>query len=157
MNETVRSAGIRRDLGGAVMDFDNIIELPHPTLKRHYPMPLYNRAAQFAPFAALSGYGDACNEVTRLTDRRIELDDDRAAELDAKTQILIEHSEMLPEIEIEYFVPDRKKSGGAYYRIRGCFRWYDSGNLSIVLSDGTAVATADIYRIDGEIFDGLFQ
>ncbi|MCI7351104.1 MAG: hypothetical protein MSH60_10190 [Ruminococcus sp.] len=139
------------------MDFDNIIGLPHPALKKHYPMPLYNRAAQFAPFAALSGYEDACNEVTRLTDRRIELDDDRAANLDAKTQILIEHSAVQPEIEIEYFVPDRQKSGGAYYKIKGRFRWYDSGNASIVLCDGTAVAISDIYRIDGEIFDGILQ
>lgn len=139
------------------MRYDKIIELPHPTLKKHYPMSLYNRAAQFAPFAALSGYDEACNEVTRLTDRRIELDDDKAADLDMKTQILIEHSEDQPEIEIEYFVPDRKKSGGAYYRIKGRFRWYDSGNACIVLSDGMTVAIVDIYRIDGEIFYGLIQ
>lgn len=139
------------------MEYDKIIGLPHPALKKHYPMSLYNRAAQFAPFAALSGYGDACNEVTRLTDRRIELDDDRAAELDSRTQILIEHSAEQPEIEIEYFIADIKKSGGAYHKIKGHFRWYDSGNSSIVLSDGTTVAISDIYRIDGEIFDGLLQ
>lgn len=139
------------------MRYDKIIELPHPTLKKHYPMSLYNRAAQFAPFAALSGYDEACNEVTRLTDRRIELDDDKAAELDARTQILIEHSDEQPEIEIEYFVPDKQKSGGAYYRIKGRFRWYDSGNACIVLSDGMTVAIVDIYRIDGEIFYGLIQ
>ena len=95
------------------MRYDNIIDLPHPVLKNHYPMSLYNRAAQFAPFAALAGYGDACNEVTRLTDSRIELDDDRAADLDAKTQILIDHTGEQPEIEIEYFIPDKRKSGGA--------------------------------------------
>ena len=139
------------------MRYANIIDLPHPVLKNHYPMSLYNRAAQFAPFAALAGYGDACNEVTRLTDSRIELDDDRAADLDAKTQILIDHTGEQPEIEIEYFIPDKRKSGGAYHKIKGCFRWFDSGNSCIVLSDGTAIAIADIYRIDGEIFIGLLQ
>ena len=61
------------------------------------------------------------------------------------------------EIEIEYFIPDKRKSGGAYHKIKGCFRWFDSGNSCIVLSDGTTVAIADIYRIDGEIFIGLLQ
>ena len=139
------------------MRYDNIIDLPHPVLKNHYPMSLYNRATQFAPFAALAGYGEACNEVTRLTDSRIELDDDRAADLDAKTQILIDHTGEQPEIEIEYFIPDKRKSGGAYYKIKGSFRWFDSGNSCIVLSDGTAIAISDIYRIDGEIFIGLLQ
>ena len=134
------------------MQYDKIIYLPHPDLKNHYPMSLHNRAAQFAPFAALTGYDDACNEVTRLTDSRIELDDDGAAELNVKTQILIDHTGERPEIEIEYFVPDKRKSGGAYYKIKGSFRWYDSGNASIVLSDGMSIAISDIYRIDGEIF-----
>ncbi|MBQ7794914.1 MAG: hypothetical protein IJ366_10415 [Clostridia bacterium] len=134
------------------MQYDKIISLPHPDLKNHYPMSLHNRAAQFAPFAALTGYDDACKEVTRLTDSRIELDDDRVAELDVKTQILIDHTGERPEIEIEYFVPDKRKSGGAYYKIKGFFRWYDSGNASIVLSDGMSIAISDIYRIDGDIF-----
>lgn len=135
------------------MRYDKIIDMPHPVLKNHCPMPLYNRAAQFAPFAALAGYDDACSEVTRLTDRWIELDDDRAANLDAKTQILIDHTREQPEIEIEYFIPDKRKSGGAYHKIKGCFRWFDSGNESIVLTNGMTIAISNIYRIDGDIFD----
>lgn len=137
------------------MRYDKIINMPHPSSKKHYPMSVYNRAAQFAPFAALSGYDEAVTETARLTDSRLELDDDMAAELDMKTQILIEHASELPEIDIEYFVADRKKSGGAYHRLKGNFRWFDSGAGAIVLSGGESVPVRDIYRIEGRIFSDI--
>ena len=135
------------------MQYENIIHLPRPLSKKHYPMSVYNRAAQFAAFAALSGYGEEINETARLTNSKLELSEDKAADLDAKTQLLIDHAAEQPEIEIEYFIPDKRKNGGAYHKIKGSFRWYDSGNASIVLSDGTSISVGNIYSIEGQIFE----
>lgn len=135
------------------MSYEKIIDMPHPKSKKHYPMLMYNRAAQFAPFVVLSGYGEAVSETARLTDSKIEIDEDRAADLDTKTRLLIEHADEKPQISIKYFVPDKRKSGGAYHSITGTFRWFDEYSGNIVLCGGVTVSIDDIYRIDGNFFD----
>ena len=94
--------------------YDDIISLPHPTSAKHPRMPLSDRAAQFSPFAALSGHGAAIAETARLTDRRIELDEDTRAMLDLKQQILADRIAERPEISVVWFRPDEKKDGGQY-------------------------------------------
>ena len=142
------------------MSYEEIIDMSHPKSKKHYPMSLYNRAAQFASFAALSGYGEAVSETARLTDSKIEIDEDRAAELDEKMRILRENAADRPQITIEYFVPDENKSGGAYQTVTGNFRRIDDYSRSIYLNDGTIIPGEKIYRIDGEIgeiFGGIYS
>ncbi len=89
--------------------YDDIIDLPHPTSAKHPRMPLPDRAAQFSPFAALAGHGAAIAETARLTDRRIELDEDTRAELDRKQRILMEFLAEQPEVTITWFRPDGKR------------------------------------------------
>ncbi|MGN0666559.1 MAG: hypothetical protein ACI4KF_08555 [Huintestinicola sp.] len=134
------------------MRYEKIINGTRPFSGKHYPMPQYARAAQFASFAALTGYGDAVNETARLTDEKAEIDEDRAAELDMRTRVLIEFSAEQPEITVEHFVPDRYKAGGAYVRTTGCFRWYDGYNGNFVFTDGRIINIGDIYEIKGDLF-----
>ena len=89
--------------------YDDIISLPHPTSAKHPRMPLSDRAAQFAPFAALSGHSAALVETARLTDQRMELDEDARAALDSKQQLLLERIKERPEITVTWFQPDAKK------------------------------------------------
>ena len=112
------------------------------------------RAAQFASFAALAGYGEAVAETARRTERKRRLSEEKAEELDRKTHLLIEHACERPLISVEYFVPDSKKSGGAYHVAKGVFRRYDEYDKSIVLCDGTRISTGDIFNIFGEFFAG---
>ena len=96
-----------------------MINLPHPVSKVHPQMPIAERAAQFSPFAALTGYGDAVKETARLTDAKIELDEDAKEILDEKLKQIREQIEEHPEIEITYFQPDERKKGGSYITITG--------------------------------------
>ncbi len=94
--------------------YDDIITLPRPVSKKHPPMSLSNRAAQFAPFAALTGYGEAIEETARQTDRRKTLDRDAVEMLNRQLMVLAENISTKPSAEITYFVPDKTKSGGSY-------------------------------------------
>ena len=95
----------------------NIINLPHPTSAKHPRMPLSDRAAQFAPFAALSGHSAALVETARLTDQRMELDEDARAALDSKQQLLLERIKERPEITVTWFQPDAEERRRPVYRI----------------------------------------
>ena len=97
--------------------YDDIIDLPHPTSQNHPRMSLYDRAAQFSPFAALTGHHAAIAETGRLTDQRIELDESEIARVDAELQHLQELLPDRPTVSITYFVPDERKSGGSYRTI----------------------------------------
>ena len=131
--------------------YDAIINLPHYTSKKHKLMSMQERAAQFSSFSALSGLDDELAEASRLTDSKLELSEDKAAELNERLRLLTEIALEQPEIQIEYFLPDETKEGGAYHKIKGNFRRFDSSNASIVLSDGTSISIGDIYSIEGEI------
>ena len=133
--------------------YDDIIHLPHPTSRKHPRMPQTARAAQFAPFSALTGYEDAVRETARLTDRRIELDEYEKAALDEQLQIIQEHLDEQLEITFTYFVPDEKKSGGAYVDVTGIVKKVDIIRHEVVLMDGTRIPADGIIRING---NGLY-
>lgn len=127
--------------------YDDILYLPHhvsPTRKR---MSMVDRGAQFSPFAALTGYDAAIQETGRLTDRDFELDVDGKAMLDEKIRKIRDCIQQRPEITASYFVPDERKSGGAYREIRGRVVKVDSLNQWLVLEDGTVLDFCRIYEI----------
>ena len=99
--------------------YDDIIHLPHHVSTAHPPMPAADRAAQFSPFAALTGHEAAIRETARLTDERAELDENAKAVLDEKLRMIQEMLPAHPEITVTYFQPDAKKSGGAYVSVTG--------------------------------------
>ncbi|MBP1560404.1 MAG: hypothetical protein J6C96_04075 [Oscillospiraceae bacterium] len=119
--------------------YDDIIDLPRPISKKHKPMTITDRAAQFSPFAALTGYDDAVSETARLTDSRLELDEDRLSELNAKLNILRDNLSERPEVTVEYFVPDERKSGGKYFTFSGQLRRIDEYEKKIIFTDGTEI------------------
>ena len=136
-------------------EYDDIIHLPRPISKTHPPMSVMDRAAQFSPFAALTGYDAAIKETARLTDEKIELDEYAKDALNERLQILAEWIKDHPEIAITYFQPDAKKNGGAYVTAIGAVKKIDEYERFVVMTDGTGIFIEDIIRIDGQIFDVL--
>ena len=116
-------------------------------------MEAIDRAAQFSPFAALTGYEGAIKETARLTDARIELDEYRKEVLNDKLQIIVDRIKEHPSIEITYFQPDEKKNGGAYITATGPVEKIDQYRRMVVLTDGTAVFADEIISIEGKIFE----
>ena len=133
-------------------NYDDIINLEHHISKKHPPMSLYARSAQFAPFAALTGYEDAIKETARETSERIEIDDEIKRILDGKIQILIEQIRNKPEAIFTYFIQDSKKDGGHYVTVEGIVKKIDTYNQCIYLIDNTEIPIKDIINISGEIF-----
>lgn len=118
-------------------------------------MPMYDRAAQFSPFAALSGYGESIKETARQTDAVAVLSEDALAALDERLAVLLAAKEAEPQVCVTYFKPDAKKSGGAYCRHCGAVKAADSIARQLVFSDGTAIDMAAVVAIEGTIFDTL--
>ncbi len=135
--------------------YDDIIHLPHHVSKKHPHMKAIDRAAQFSPFAALTGHGAAVRETARLTDKRTELDEYMKDELNHKLQIIEERHTEYPEIEITYFQPDERKRGGAYISAVGHVKKIDDYEHTIIMNDGTLVPIKDIVRIEGDIFRNM--
>ncbi len=128
--------------------YDDIINLPHhssPTRKR---MPIPDRAAQFAPFSALTGYDDAVRETARLTEKKIELDEYEKEKINLKLQYIQEHIDERPDIELTYYVPDEKKSGGAYVTKIGAVDKITGFERTVVFNDGTEIAIDNILSVD---------
>ena len=132
--------------------YDDILHLPHPTSKRHPRMPIVDRAAQFSPFAALTGHKTAIEETARVTDRRIELDEDAKEQLDQMLQLLLERIDEQPEITVTWFSPDKKKAGGQYHTATGKLKRIDSREGRLILTDGTQIPLEDLLRIRTESF-----
>lgn len=132
--------------------YDDIIDLPHHVSKTHPQMPLSDRAAQFSPFAALTGYAGAIKETARLTDDWMELEEDCREELDRKLLILQEHLNGQPDVTITYFLPDERKDGGTYRTVSGAIRKIDTCGYSMVMEDGTVLPMRYIVQIDSEVF-----
>lgn len=124
--------------------YDDIIGLPHHVSKTHPQMPLSARAAQFAPFAALTAHGEAVKETARLTDERIELDEDCRAALDLKLLQIHRQQAAHPSVTITYFVPDRQKAGGAYVEAAGRVKKIDEYERAVILTDGTKIPADEI-------------
>lgn len=130
--------------------YDDIISLPRPSSARHPPMLMGDRAAQFSPFAALTGHGAAIEEAARLTDQKIELTEDEKAVLDQKLRLLLETG---AEGRFTWFLPDAKKEGGAYTGAVGRIKRIDPLAGQIVLTGGTTIPMEDILEIETEIID----
>lgn len=127
--------------------YDEIMELPHHVSKTRPQMPMSDRAAQFAPFAALTGYDSAIKETGRLTDERIELDEEALTALDRKYQLLIEALDDAPEVTITYFQPDERKAGGQYVSATGTVKKVDTFGRRILLQDGTRIPLDSVYDL----------
>lgn len=132
--------------------YDDILHLPHPTSKRHPRMPIVDRAAQFSPFAALTGHRAAIEETARVTDRRIELDEDAKEQLDQTLQLLLERIDEQPEITVTWFSPDKKKAGGQYHTATGKLKRIDTQESRLILTDGAQIPLEDLLRIRIESF-----
>lgn len=127
--------------------YDDIINMPHHVSKTRARMPRRNRAAQFAPFAALTGYEDAIDESARLTDAKAELCEDEAEELNKKIKLLRARIASEPYCEITYFVSDKHKSGGKYITFAGNVRFIEEVTRQIVFCGGMRIPLDDIIKI----------
>ena len=133
-------------------NYNDIINLPHHESKKYKRMPTINRAAQFTPFAALTGYEDAIEETGRLTTERKEIDEYLKAEINDKLSFLAHSLETAPKVSITYYVPDLRKDGGEYVTRAGKVEKVDS-NKRIVVLNGEEINIADITDIDGIIYN----
>ena len=131
--------------------YDDIIDLPHHVSERHPQMSMYNRAAQFAPFAALTGHNAAITEVARLTEAEQELSESDAEVLNRKLAYLHSLDEK-PTISVTYFVPDDMKEGGSYHTATGIVKSVETDKGVLLFENGTGILVIRIKDIDGECF-----
>ena len=136
-------------------DYSKITNLPHHQSATRKRMSNYDRAAQFAPFAALTGHDEAIKETARLTDDYMEMGEDRLGELSAKIQLLIDKLSEQPEITVVYFIPDERKSGGSYAEKTGVVRIIDEYERKLVFYDGDKILVDRVTDFKGEIFSQL--
>ena len=135
--------------------YEDIINLPHHVSKTRPQMSMLDRAAQFSPFAALTGYDAAIKETGRLTDEKIELGEEAKAALDRKQAFLMEMIDEQPELSIRYFLPDARKSGGAYVTISGNLKRFDEYERLLILMDSRKIPMDDIADIECDLFKGM--
>ena len=128
-------------------EYDDIINLPHHVSKNHPPMPMMNRAAQFAPFATLTGYDTVINETGRLTDGFIELDENKKEQLNRKIAELIEEIDERHLVTITFFKPDERKTGGSYSTVSGQLKKVDEFNQVLVMEDDMIIPFNCIFDI----------
>lgn len=128
--------------------YDDIIDHFHHVSKNHPPMPTADRAAQFAPFAALTGHGTAVMETARLTQERVELDEDCKADINRQLQQLKELEDDEPAVAVTYFVKDKRKSGGAYVTVAGRVKKIDEYKRHMLLTDSTKIPIDEIIEIE---------
>lgn len=127
--------------------YEDIIQLPHPVSRSHPPMSRLNRAAQFAPFAALTGYNGQIQEAERITERKLELNEDTIALLDETLQQIQAHMDDHPIVEVVYFQADERKEGGKYLTKRGNVKKIDSYECQLVFLDGTRISLMNIANL----------
>lgn len=133
--------------------YDDIIHLPHPVSTKHPQMSVTDRAAQFSPFAALTGYDAAIKETARLTEERVELDEEVKLRLYDKLRMVKEKLIEQPELLVTYFQADSRKYGGCYITVRGSVKKIDVYEQVLVLTEGLQIPIRDIYELDGELFN----
>ena len=134
--------------------YDDIIRLPHPTSRKHPRMSMEERAAQFAPFAALTGFGGVIRETGRLTDKQVELGESDQVELERVLTFLDSQEEEHPMIKVTYFLPDTYKEGGTYVTVPGHLKRIDQVEGALLLWEGVRVPIQDIRSVG---IDGLSQ
>ena len=140
---------------GEKSKYEDIIDLPHHVSYRHPRMSRIDRAAQFAPFAALTGYGAAVEETARLTEGLTELDETARALLNEKLRMLADFLDSEPQISITYFRPDERKTGGSYVTVSGTIKMVDEYARIVVMTDQTVIPMEHIREIGGELFEGM--
>ncbi len=128
--------------------YDDIINLPHHISTTHPNMSAYDRAAQFSPFAALTGYNDAIAETARITDKRVELDEYSKIDLNERMCMLQNQMRGDAEFSITYFQPDKKKSGGTYITATGCVKKIDEHERTVFMQDDTKILIDQIIAIE---------
>ena len=132
----------------AEQTYADIIDRPHHRSQTHPPMSNYDRAAQFSPFAALTGYESAVEETARLTDRRIELTEDEKQCLDYKLRCLLTEKGKDTPVRITYFVPDTRKEGGAYRTVTTRIKDVDSLRRTLILEDKTEIPPEYLFTLE---------
>ena len=135
--------------------YKDIIDLPHHISEKRRKMPMIDRAAQFSPFAALTGYDAAIQETGRLTEERRELSEESKAELDRKQQILLQHISEHPEITVTYFVHDDRKPGGAYVTVTGRLKRMDAYMNCLILDAGARIPAYHVVEIQSGLFGSV--
>ena len=141
----------------ALGKYDSITGLPHHVSRTRPQMPMSDRAAQFAPFAALTGYDSAIKETGRLTDEKIELDEEALTALDMRYQLLTDALETRPEITITFFRADERKEGGSYQTVTGTVKKIDTFERLITMQDGAKIPMDDVLSMEGALFSALEQ
>ena len=136
--------------------YDDIINLPHHVSKKPPQMSLHDRAAQFSPFAALTGHKAAINETARLTDEKQILSEDVIAKLNEQLNLIKENIGTNQTVTITYFVPDDKKSGGAYISHTGVVKKIDEYNHTVILTDKTVIPIEQISEMQSDIFSEIY-
>lgn len=131
-------------------EYDDIVNLPHHVSSTRPQMSMQDRAAQFSPFAALTGYDAAISETARLTDRKIELSEDAQEALDLKMAAIRSQLSSPPFVTIVYFVPDELKDGGAYLTHTGQIKRIDDVERTIIMVDGTKIPFDDVFDLNGD-------
>ncbi len=136
-------------------EYDDIIHLPHHVSKTRPHISATDRAAQFSPFAALTGHSAAVKETARLTDERVELDENMKDVLSNRLLTIADRIKDQLEIAVTYFQPDAKKNGGAYVAATGTVKKIDEFERVVVMTDGTSIPIDEIISIDGQIFETM--
>lgn len=135
--------------------YDDIINLAYPIPTKHPRMSAADRAAQFSPFAALTGYDDAIAEAGKLWHKKVKLESSAVEELNRKIQFLAEHIAEKPEITVTYYLRNPYKVGGAYFTKTGILKKVDNYQHFLLCTDGTCILMDDIYSIDAELLSNF--
>ena len=135
--------------------YEDIVNLPPHISKKHPQPTMMDRAARFAPFAAITGYEEMVLEEARVTEERIELDEGTLSILNEKLNMIQEFLDEEPEIKITYFEPDKKKTGGAYVSITGVVKRIDEYEHLVIMTDGKKIRIEDIYGLESDLFYSL--
>lgn len=136
-----------------IADYEDMLLLNHPEPYGHPRMPEEDRAAQFSPFAALTGYEEVVKETARVTDARRLREEDEEEALNRKLQLLAIRLPERPQIQAEYFVPDQRKEGGAFEQIEGRAWKISRSRRRIVLENGREIPIDELTSLSGELFD----
>ena len=135
--------------------YEDIVNLPPHISKKHPQPSMMDRAARFAPFAAITGYEEMVLEEARVTEERVDLDEGAFSLLNEKLNMIQEFLDEEPEVTITYFEPDKKKSGGAYVNITGIVKRIDEYEHFVIMTDGKKIRIEDIYAIGSDLFYSL--
>lgn len=135
--------------------YEDIVDLPPHISKKHPQPTMMERAARFAPFAAITGYEEMVLEEARVTDERVELDEGTLSLLNEKLNMIQEFLDEEPEIKVLYFEPDKMKSGGAYVTAAGVVKRIDEYEQLVIMTDGTKIRIGDIYGLESDLFYSL--